>query len=63
MSAKRSMAGRRASLRRRLDDREARRDRDQRTPDQRLSATTVCIGMPPSFMVFAMAFGGHVTQF
>jgi hypothetical protein len=38
-------------------------DTYQRTLHQRLPETTMCIGVPPSFMVFAMAFGKHVTQF
>jgi hypothetical protein len=35
----------------------------QRTPDQRLPATTMWIGVSPEITVFALGFGGYVTQF
>jgi len=35
----------------------------QRTPDQRLPATTVCIKVSPQITAFDRGFSGHLTQF
>ena len=35
----------------------------QRTPDQRLPATSICVDVSPLVTVFDRGFGGHVTQF